>query len=232
MSVHSEKEIISATCTSWRHRARARAAYSWQRHWAGLSLLKSATPFLDRCSDPSTVYRCLAHWLAPLLAFLPASLRGFLATELTWDFHLFSPSRYVCLPSPHFTFATSPSPFRRTCTHLLAASRETACVPFCAKQAVCSATGRLTRSRVQPLILLSLCSASTCCGCRSFPFTPLLRFSYVSGLCLYHGLCLSSIRLVRAHKPPTYTYICWFYHEMVINIQKKKSYCFSRIMKN
>lgn len=70
--------VATITCTSWRHHARARAAGFWRRHWADSSPSKSAMPFLDKCSDPSTVYRCLFFWACyPALRFpfFPTSLR-------------------------------------------------------------------------------------------------------------------------------------------------------------
>lgn len=162
--------IATTTCISWRHHARARAAASKQRHWADSSPSESAMPFLDMCSDPSTVFRylSLARYPAPLSPFFPTSLR----ISLLWPSYCLS-----FPPSPHLTLSTLEN--RRSFfspAESSAASRETAYgAVLSTRQAVHPATSRLTRSRVQPIWFSSLSLFASTCWVSFLLFVPLVR---------------------------------------------------------
>lgn len=69
-------------------------------------------PFLDTCSDPSTVFRYLLC-PAPLFPFFPTSLRVFLRSAAASLSHLDSPSPH--LPSHSLGDVRESSPFLLTC---------------------------------------------------------------------------------------------------------------------
>lgn len=178
-------------------------------------------PFLDTCSDPSTVFRYLSY-PAPLLPFFPTSLRVSLRSAATSLSHLDS-------PSPHLTLSAtleSRRPFFSPAENPVASRKTAYSAGLSTKQAVHPATSRLTRSRVQPLWYSSLSSLPCWVSVPPFAlpsFDPSARFASCRAR-------LSSIRLLcaRTNLPPTYLRLR-IYHEMVAH---GDIYLFLKIDKN
>lgn len=159
-------------------------------------------PFLDMCSDPSTVFRCLshpAHYPAPLSPFFPTSLCIF----LLW------PSCCLSFP-PEFTFSPphplnvrESSPFLLTCWEFGSLQGDgIRCRSI--NEAGCSPSYQSTDPLQSPadLVLLSL-SSFPHTGCRFFPSRPLFDPSAML-LCLLPRSTLIDKTVMRAHEPPTY----------------------------
>lgn len=222
-----EKNLIIATttCTSWRCYARVRAVGSRRRHWAGLSQSESAMPFLDTCSDPSTVSRYLPC-PAPLFPFFPTSLRVFLRSAAASLSHLDSPSPHLTSLLTLSATLESRRPFFSPAENPVASREMAYGAGLSTRQAVHPATSRLIRSRVQPLWYSSL-SPRFHAGYRFFSslpsFDPSARFAPCRAR-------LSSIRLLcaRTNLPPTYL-LLRIYHEMVAH---GEIYLFLKIDKN